>query len=224
MAFLGKIFRKNLLDVMRLDICMEFSPLLGGGQGSAYVEWVPLSQNEPKLRPLLICLLYARILTVHKETRSKLFWFIDELSKSNVRDEGKTGFQFKEWAIQISGVPSQYAYQYIWPWTLFENRDVLDKPKVYQATLQASSDEPHTWYVDLKMDWGQERILAPASVLIAIDTYCKSVDQQGCYELALFLWQINEFYKSPDDIHIAQESKALRSAMNAVRSGNLTTP
>ncbi|MBI4304469.1 MAG: hypothetical protein HY665_09070 [Chloroflexi bacterium] len=224
MGFFGKLSGRHLVDVMRLDIHMSFSPVLGGGRGSAYVEWVPLSYDEPRLRPFLICLFYARILTIHEETRAQLFCLIDELSKSNVRDEGRTGFQFEEWAIQIRGVLSQHSRQYIWPWTLFESPNALDKPKVYQATMRASSEEPDFFVIALKMAFGQERILAPSSFLIAMHSYCKTIDQQGFYELAMFLWQINEYYKSPDHISIGRESLALKAAFNAVRSGNLATP
>ena len=129
MNFLRRIFGgRSLIDVMRLDIFMDFQPLIG--RGSAAVQWVPIDSDDPNLRPFLICLLYARILSVHTETRAQLFWVIDEISKTNVRDEGRTGFSFKDWAIDIGmGVPPQF----IWPWDLYESPSALKSPKVYQG-------------------------------------------------------------------------------------------
>src|SRR3990172_6889284 len=85
----------GLVDAMRVDIFMEYQSLIGSG--SAAVEWLPLASNDPNLRPFLVGLLYARVLAVDTETRAKLFWTIDDLSKRNVRDEGRTGFQFPDW-------------------------------------------------------------------------------------------------------------------------------
>ena len=74
------------------------------------------------------------------------------------------------------------------------------------------------------MALGKERILAPASPLIAIRSYAESTDQEGHYELAVLLWQINEFYGSPVSIRMGSESKALAAATAAIRSGNLRIP
>ncbi len=215
MPFLGKLFR--YVDVMGLDISMSYYSLTG--TGSAAVQWIPLSDETINLRPILICLLYARVLTITVETRAKLFWLIDELGKSNVRDQGQTGFPFPEWALEIGhGAPPQH----IWPWGIYDNPNDLIKPKVYRATLE-------TWrkgYFDihLKMAFGLDRVLTPSAALIAIHSYCLTVDQKGCYELALCLWQINEFYQKPENIRIGKESLALNTAMNVIRSGNLNIP
>jgi len=222
MDFLRRIFGgRSLIDVMRLDIFMDFQPLIG--RGSAAVQWVPIDSDDPNLRPFLICLLYARILSVHTETRAQLFWVIDELSKTNVRDEGQTGFPFKDWAIDISmGAPRQF----IWPWDLYESPSALKSPKVYQATMQASVGRsgPRYFGINLKMAFGLEKILAPSSPLIAISSFSQTTDQEGRYELALFLWQINEYYHSPYQISIGQEHLALAAAINAIRSGKLRVP
>jgi hypothetical protein len=225
MGILNKLFAyKNLVDIMRLVIYMSFSPVLGGGRGSACIEWVPLTYDEPKLRGFLLSLLYARILTIHKETRSQLFWLIDELSKSNVRDEGQTGFNFNEWTIGVRGVSSNLSCQYIWPWVLVENPNLLNKPKVYKARMQTAINEQYSYFLNLKMDLGQERILTPSSFLISMNAFCQKIGRQDCYELAVFLWQINEYYKSPEKISIGHESMALKSAIIAVKKGNLVAP
>lgn len=74
------------------------------------------------------------------------------------------------------------------------------------------------------MAFGQERILVPASPLIAITSYAESTDQQGHHELAVLLWQVNEFYGSPDRVRIGSESKALAAATTAIRSADLRVP
>ena len=222
MGFLKKLFSSSApIDVMRADLFMEYRPLTN--TGAAAVEWVSLGSNDPNLRPFLAALLYARILVAHVETRTKLFQVVDVISKQNVRDEGHTGFVFPDWMLPVGfGVPEQK----IWPWVLYDSPRTLSKPKVYHATLQAFP-KPATrghFGINLKMAWGQERILAPASPLIAITSYAESTDQEGRYELAVLLWQINEFYASPDDVRIGSESKALAAATAKIRSGDLRVP
>jgi hypothetical protein len=206
------------IDVMRADLFMEYHPLTR--TGAAAVEWIPLASDDPNLRPFLVALLYARILVAHAETRAKLFQMVDELSKQNVRDEGHTGFPFPDWTLHVgAGVPDQR----IWPWVLHDSPNALSEPKVYRATLQAFQGPatPGHFGIHLKMAFGQERILAPASPLIAIMSYAESTDQEGRYELAVLLWQINEFYGSPDSVRMGSESKALAAATAAIRSGDL---
>lgn len=216
MGFLSKLLGVPApTDVMRADLFMEYHPLTSTGE--AAVEWVPLGSDDPNLRPFLVALLYARSLVNHAETRTKLFELIDMISKQNVRDEGDTGFVFPEWMLHAGfGAPDQR----IWPWVLVDSPRALNKPKVYNATLQAFPESRH-FGINLKMAFGQERILAPASPLIAITSYAESTDQEGRYELAVLLWQINEFYGSPDRIRIGSESKALAAATMAIRSGDL---
>lgn len=222
MSFFQKLFGASTpIDVMRTDIFMEYHPLTG--TSFAAVEWIPITSDDPNLRPLLVALLYARILVTHAESREKLFWMVDELSKQNVRDEGYTGFSFPDWTLHVgAGVPDQR----IWPWEIYDSPSVLSKPKVYKATLKAlqSPIPPGNFDIHLKMALGQERILAPAAPLLAITSFADSTDKEGRYELAVFLWQINEFYGSPDGVHIGSESKALAAATAAIRSGDLRAP
>jgi len=223
MGFLDKIFGgwRALIDVMRLDIFMDFQPSIG--KGSAAVEWVPMRYYDPNLRVFLVCLLYARIISVHAETRSYLFGIIDELSKENVRNGGRTGFPFEDWSIDIGmGAPPQF----IWPWDLHESPSTLKIPDVYQATLQASIDSSKSglFGINLNMALGRERILAPASPLIAISSFSQSTDQEGVYELAVFLWQINKYYRSPNKITVGTDHLALASAVRASRKGRLEAP
>lgn len=222
MGFLSKLLGVPApIDVMRADLFMEYHPLTS--TGTAAVEWVSLGSNDPNLRPFLVALLYARILVAHAETRTKLFQVVDVISKQNVRDEGHTGFLFPDWMLPVGfGAPEQR----IWPWVLCDNPRALSEPKVYHATLQAfpGPATPGHFGINLKMALDQERILAPASPLIAITSYAESTDQEGRYELAVLLWQVNEFYGSPDRVRIGSESKALAAATSAIRSGDLRVP
>lgn len=198
---------------------MEFRPL--SGRGAAVVRWVPLASDDVNLRPFLVTLLYARILTAHKETRAYLFSLIGELSRHNVRDEGATGFVFPEWTLSVPGVPPQR----IWPWDLSQDIASSSAAKMYIATLQAFEPKGRAYFgIHLKMAFGLERVLAPASALLAIDSYLKSTDREGCYELAVLLWQVNEFYGAPDNVRLGQEKAALAAAMEALRGGNLRAP
>lgn len=211
-------------EVMRADLFMDF--YIPYNFGVARVEWVYLAGDDTnlrELRPLLVALLYARILIINAETRTKLFELIDNISKQNIRDEGKSGFTFPQWNLHVGfGVKDQT----IWPWGVVDSYLEMSecKPKVYNATLLFLGPGQDQWGIDLKMEWGQERILVPASILIMITSYAKSADQEGRYYLALLLWQINEFYHSANRVHIGSESNALKAAMTAIRSGNLRVP
>lgn len=222
MSFLKKMFGiSSPTEVMRAEIYMEYHPLVG--EGAAAVEWVPLTSNDVNLRPCLLALLYARTLVNHAEARKELFNAVDAVSKQNVRDEGRSGFVFPDWSLSIgSGIPPQK----IWPWELWDKPAALTDPKVYRATLQAFPEPSNLgrFGINLDMAWGQERILAPACALIAIVTHGLSTDREGRYELAVLLWQINEFYGSPHKAGIGSESKALAAAMFAIRNGDLRSP
>jgi len=219
MGFISRLLHGlTPIDVMRADLFMEYHPLTSTGE--AAVKWVFLESDDPNLRPFLVALIYARILAAHVETREELFKLVDVISRQNVRDEGHTGFLFPEWILPVGlGAPDQR----IWPWVIVESPHALRKPKIYNATLKAFP-RSKSFGIKLEMAFGQEKILAPASVLIAITSYAESTDQEGHYELAVLLWQINEFYGSPDRIRIGSESKALAAAANAIRSGNLLMP
>ncbi|MBI1955652.1 MAG: hypothetical protein HYS38_04595 [Acidobacteria bacterium] len=221
MGILRKIFAPRPIDVLAANLFMEYRPLTR--TGSAAVQWLQIASPDPNLKPFLIALLYGRILYINTETRTKLFWTIDELAKQNVRDEGRTGFLFPDWALDVGfGVPPQT----IWPWDLYESPGALSKPKIYKATLQSFQAQDQAGYfgIHLTMAFGQDRILAPASLLIAITSYLQSTDQEGCYELAVLLWQINEFYRSPDTVRLGSETEALQAATAAIRMGNLSVP
>jgi len=194
---------------------MNYSSMLRSGVCS--VNWVPLASDDWRLKPILIALLYCRILGVHKETAPHLMKLVGEISIQNVRTEGTYGFEFPHWAPEFGlGVGTQT----IWPWEITECA-CGPETKVYRATLKSALPR---WLIHLDMAFGLERILAPASSLIAINTFAKETDQEGVYELGLFLWLINEYYGTPIGAHPGSESDAVFHAMQKIRSGNIHMP
>jgi hypothetical protein len=211
------LFRKLLrgsapIEMLRADLFMEYDLLTRTGK--AAVQWVSLKSNDPNFRLGLIALLYARILIAHAETRAKLFELVGETSKQILLGEGQTDFLFPEWMLHVGLGAGEHR---IWPWVLVDNPRALSKPKVYSATL-LSFPETTRFAIYLKMAWGRERILAPGSPLIAISSYAQSTGQEDRYKLALLLWQVNQFYGSPDRVRMGSESEALAGAITAIRS------
>jgi hypothetical protein len=223
-GLLRKLFgtrEPSVTDVMRMDILMEYRPLEGSGR--AAVQWEAIASDDLRLRPWLIALLYGRILAIHEETRDQLFRTIDEISRRNVRDEGQTGFEFPRWTLNV---PDNAPSQQIWPWQLHGSSTTLSNPKVYRATLKAVQDPRAGNYFALHLDmtFGLERVLAPSSALIAIASYADGTDNEGRYELAVVLWQINSFYGEPGAVQVGTEHIALAAATAAMRAGNLRVP
>jgi len=213
MGFFSKSLRGSApIEMTRADLFMEYNPLTRTGE--AAVQWISLKSDDPDFRLGLIALLYARILVAHAETRAKLFELIDETSKQILLDEGPGNFLFPEWMLHVGLGAGE---QRIWPWVLVDSPRVLNKPKVYSATL-LSFPESTRFAIILKMASGQERILAPASPLIAISSYAQSTGPEDRYRLALLLWQVNQFYGSADRVRMGSESEALAAAITAIRS------
>ena len=213
--------RPEPVKVMRLDLFMGYMPLWGCG--SAAIEWVPLASSDLGFRPALVALLYARIVGAHAETREKLFDLASEIGKQNVRDQGKTGYHFPDWKLTPGfGAPPQT----IWPWGFVGNRNALQDPAVYRATLLAITHpgSPDYFAIHLDMAFGQERILAPSSVLVAMTGFSEASDNEGRYALGALLWQMNEFYGSPAKVSVGQEGVALMAATQAIRSGRFRVP
>ena len=202
------------MEVMRLDISMNYSSMLRSGVCS--VQWVPLASEDWRLRPFLVALLYCRILGVQRETAQHLMNIVGELSVQNVRKEGAIGFDFPTWAPDYGlGVGTQI----IWPWEITQLSDPT--AKVYRATLKAA---PPRWLIHLDMAFGLERVLAPASALIAIKAFADNSDQEGVYELATLLWLINEYYRTPQRARPGLESDAVLYATEKLRAGNIQMP
>jgi len=50
------------------------------GKIKEFLKWIPITSEDPNLRPFCVSLLYARVLLTEAESREKLFRMIDELN------------------------------------------------------------------------------------------------------------------------------------------------
>lgn len=208
-------------DLIRVDILMQYE--LRFGFGMAAVEWFDLSGGGQVIQAYLVALLYGRMLWAHNETKEDLFWRITDLATENVRTEGASGFDFTEWVLHVGLGGGDHT---LWPWEIVAPKHITT-PKTYSAILkhrEPTSLAPLGLWIHVDMAWGQERILAPSSVLIAITAFSKSCDQETRYFLALLLWQMNTYWGSPDRVSACTESLALAAADSAIRTGELRLP
>lgn len=222
MGILQKLFRgRSDIDVMRLDILMDYSIALGAGR--AALVWTDYAKGGAIAQVPLVALLYGRTLINHMETRGELFNRVGELAIETVRTEGATGFEFSPWVLHLGLGGGDHT---LWPWQLVSPDQIID-PKTYTAHLrsgQPSSISPIGRWIQLDMEIGLERVLAPASALIAIAGFSQSCDQETRYLLALYLWQMNAYWGTPDQVSIGTEAKAYAYAYESIRSGQLRVP
>jgi len=220
------LFRKLLggssdVDVIRLDVLMEYSVSLG--MGRAALQWTdPMGGGAPIQTPL-VALLYGRTLVNHKETRQELFGRVGDLAMQNVRSEGATGFEFSQWVLHVGLGGGDHT---LWPWQI-ATPEQLTSPKIYSAFLKQgkpTSNAPLGRWLHLDMAMGLERVLAPSSALIAIAGFSRTCDQEARYVLALYLWQMNVYWSSPDRASIGSDALAYAAAHSAIRSGQLRVP
>lgn len=215
MELLKRLFgKKSEKDVMQLDILMDYT--LKTGQGVAAVKWDDPFGGGESIKAQLVSLLYGRILCVHKETRHELYSRVGEISKLNVRTEGAAGFQFDQWILDVDGDEN-----HIWPWQI-SDYDSIIKAHRYTTILKhgdRNSLNPLGRWIHLNMAFGLERVLCPASIMLAVNDFSTNCSQEARYFLALLLWQMNEYWGSADDIAVNTEARANAAAEKAIRSG-----
>ncbi len=208
-------------DVMRLDILMDYD--LRSGSGCAALQWLDPHGGGASIRAILVALLYGRILCCHKETRTELFRRVDELAIENVRSSGGAGFAFGSWTLRLGAIGGDHT---LWPWTMLPATH-LSAPKTYTATLkqgQPNTKAPLGRSLHLDMRFGLERVLAPSSALIAISGFSDACDEETRYFLALLLWQMNVYWRSPEGVSTGSEAVAYAAADSAIRSEQLKAP
>jgi hypothetical protein len=175
------------------------------------------------IQALLVALLYGRALVNHKETRQELFTRVGDIAIQNVRSEGANGFEFDRWVLHVGLGGGDHT---LWPWQLVAPGE-LTSSKIYSAFLKQgkpTSNAPLGRWIHLDMAMGLERVLAPASALIAIAGFSRTCDQETRYMLALYLWQMNVYWGSPERISIGSEALAYTAAHSTIRSGQLRVP
>jgi len=211
----------SAVDVMRLDILMQYYHTLGCG--TAALQWTDPLGGGPLIQAHLVALLYGRILRLHKESRSELFARVGSLAIKNVRSKGAAGFEFAPWVLRpdLTAGP-----QTIWPWPIVMPGQ-LTAPKVYTAILKHGEPTPLApsgRWIHLEMAMGLERILAPSSALIAITGFSNTADRGARYYLARLLWQMNLFWGTSHMVSFFNEDQAYAAAVSAIRSGTFRLP
>lgn len=200
---------------------MDYEPRRGSGV--AALRWEELAQGSSAAKEMLVALMYGRIQCAHKESRAELFRRVNEAAVSVIRTEGASTFEFEPYRLHVGhGV----ADQLVWPWPIVDPA-LLPNAKAYSAVLNMTTPgslSPSGVAIDLKMTLGQERVLAPASTLAAITGFARTADPEARYLLALRLWQMNEYWGTPDRIKLMSESIAYATADAAIRSGQLRVP
>jgi len=235
-------------DCLRLEILMDYSePIREWGRpdsfGSAAIRWIRIdddllstSERYNFFRTILVALHYAKILSAHNETRSELFTRTEVAVEKCMLSEGKTSVDFTPWDLHIRdpvGIAGDSTIS-IWPWKIVEPETIdamrsfaaVGYPKTYVETLKVGSKSrlaPSGFWSYLDMPIGGERLLAPASVLLAIKTLSLELVEQDRQSLAILLWHVNRYYGSPDRISLASEAKAVTAAMETILSAGKTS-
>lgn len=229
-------------DCLRLEILMDYSEAIRKRSldsfGSAAIRWTRIdedllstSERYNTFRKILVALHYAKILSAHDETRTELFNRTDEAVEHCMLSEGKTSIDFKPWYLNIRDrvdIVGDFTTP-IWPWKVVDSETVeamqpfaaVGYPSTYVETLKVGSKSrlaPAGFWSYLDMPMGGERVLAPASVLLAITNLSWELDDQDRQGLAILLWQVNRYYRSPDQISLTSEAKAVAAAMQAILS------
>lgn len=222
MGFLQKLLGgMSGADAMRLDILMEYS--VRYGTGTAALQWTdPMSGGAP-IQAILVALIYGRTLINHKETREELFGRVGDFAMQNVRSKGAAGFDFSPWVLHVGRGGGDHT---LWPWHIVP-REQITNPKIYSAILKYGKPTPKAptgRWLHLRMAMGLERVLAPSSALIAIAGFSQTCDQEMRYFLALYLWQMNAYWGSPNRVSLGTEALAYAAAHSAIRSGQLRVP
>lgn len=208
MGWLSKLAGRT--DHLHLEVLMDLN--LRTLQGRAALQW-ELRASHPSLsedqcRIALAGLLYSRILVIHTETREELFRRVGKAALGLIN--GDSFLIVDPWLLQAGGLAFQ-----IWPWTVVDPKDLPDA-KGYVATLQSTARG--TLDIHLKMALGQERVLAPATVLIVAFELSRALDTAGRLRLGRVLAAINGHYESPDAVRIMSERHAMLAAMPALMS------
>lgn len=212
-------------DLLRLQIIIDFSVLVR--QGVAAVRWASPSQlpheTETLARITLVTLFYIEILWAHDETRGELFTRIDRASQEILHSNGNSSFKFENWEVHVLGK----GYP-IWPWRIVTPEILsgalsphLSKPKNYVVTLKSGKPtnyRPNGIWIFIDMSRGQERILAPASVLIALSTLSEELTHKDeRKKLALLLWHVNRYYETPNRVRMWSGPQAVAAAIEVLQ-------
>jgi hypothetical protein len=182
-----------MTDVMRMDVLMDFD-VLAAARGSIcraavrFQRCAPsIGLDEDQTRTALVALHYGQVLGIHgyDNARAELFARVATFAHQ-LTDTSDDEPEFGPWKLHAGDADFP-----IWPWAI---ADVSSgwKPKTYTATLK--QDPNASLWMHLKMAAGQERILTPASAMLAIWTLARDLDAPGRRRLGEVLLAMNHHY------------------------------
>ncbi|HEY0719879.1 MAG TPA: hypothetical protein VGE50_01370 [Gammaproteobacteria bacterium] len=210
-----KVGVSSAIDVIRLDILMQYYPKLG--RGMAALQWTDPLGGGPLIQAHLVALLYGHILYIHRETREELFFRVGDLARHTVRNKGATGFEFAPWLLHEGVGGTTHT---LWPWLIVPPEQITN-PRIYSAILklgEPTGKTPTGRWLQLDMAAGQERVYAPSSVLIAIAGLSENGDRTTRYLLARLLWQMNVYWGTPNQVPFFSEALAYAAAVSAIHA------
>ena len=183
----------------------------------AAVRWETIATHPSlpgdRARIALAALLYGRILFAHEETRVELFRRVGLAAKGLA--EGDTAFKVEKWDLMAGEVSFP-----IWPWQLGGPGEV-NSPKTYVARL-IGSDSGDSLGILLDPAFGLERILAPASALLALSALSQELNKGDRILLGQVLLAMNGYYGTPQTTsRLGSEMAALRAALPLLLAGGV---
>src|SRR5437867_315469 len=204
---------------LRLEIMMDTDArrLAARVPGQAAVRWETIASHpllpDDRARIALASLLYGRILLAHEETRVELFHRVGRAARKLA--DGDAAFTVETWDLQAGGMSFP-----IWPWRLVSPGE-LKSAKDYVATL-VGSDTGESFGILLDMAFGLERILAPASALVALSALSQELDMDSRMLLGQVLLAMNGHYGTPETAsRLGSEVAALRAALPLLLPGSV---
>ena len=201
---------------LSLDILMHYD--LARDKGVAALRWNSTQRqssfDNEQCKIALVALVYARTLVNQKETRQALLDRVAQGARQVLAGNGKFDFEF--WTLQKAGMSVC-----VWPWTLTEP-EMVSNPKTYTAEL-LPLPVSGSFGISLRMAFGLELVLVPASVLIAISGLAKSLAENDVARLARVLLEVNAFYSTQTKFSIGSESDALKAAIPELSSNARVT-
>ncbi len=191
---------------LRLETLMDYD--LDLSRGRAAVRWQILTPHstlsEDQTRIALAALQYARILAVHEEITAELFRRVAIGAQGLI--DGDPVLRLDPWQLENHGLCFQ-----LWPWTMARLEE-LEGSNTYIATLQQR--HKGNLGIDLKMSLGEERVLAPASALIALYALSEVLDENGRALLGKTICAVNaHLIKSGTLGQLLSDEEALEAAM-----------
>jgi hypothetical protein len=181
---------------LRLEVLMDTDVhrLAARIPGQAAIRWKNIAPHpslpEDRARIALVALLYGRILFAHEETRVELFHRVGQAATRIVKSDA--AFNTESWDLQAGGISFP-----IWPWRLVGPNE-LKSAKTYVATL-IGNDSEEDLAILLDMAPGLERILAPASVLVALSALSQELAKGSRLLLGQVLLEMNNHYGMPEN-------------------------